>query len=218
MSGTARHFDGYDTVAQAGHWDHVTAGVVLSRLGPRPPVRFFTLDEETVARPLLGRLLALDRGPEVAVFEMIDARLAENETDGWHHEDLPADGDAWKASLRYLDDDAHESYGRRFAELEAGAQKTLLERVHRASSWHGWHAAHVWNLWMRYACAAYYSHPSAWDEIGFPGPAYPRGYANVALDGREHWEVPERNARDPRPWAERVEAAMARHARALDRP
>jgi hypothetical protein len=65
---------------------------------------------------------------------------------------------------------------------------------------------------MRYACSAFYSHPWAWNEIGFGGPAYPRGYKYLALGAREPWEVPERDARDPVPWIERAEAAKKRHA------
>jgi hypothetical protein len=52
----------------------------------------------------------------------------------------------------------------------------------------------VWSLWTRYACTAFYSHPSAWEEIGFPGPAYPRGYKNAGVDSLEPYEV-----RDARP-------------------
>jgi hypothetical protein len=36
---------------------------------------------------------------------------------------------------------------------------------------------------------AFYAHPSAWTEIGFPGPAYPRGYKNTGVDSREPFEV-----------------------------
>ena len=52
---------------------------------------------------------------------------------------------------------------------------------------------------MRYACTAFYSHPWAWNEIGFGGPAYPRGYKNIGLDRREPWEGPEVGAHDPKP-------------------
>ena len=38
---------------------------------------------------------------------------------------------------------------------------------------------------------AFYSHPWAWNEIGFPGPAYPRGYLNLGINAREHWERPD---------------------------
>ena len=47
----------------------------------------------------------------------------------------------------------------------------------------------MWSLWTRYACTAFYSHPAAWDEIGFAGPAYPRGYKNIGIDKLEPFEV-----------------------------
>jgi hypothetical protein len=41
---------------------------------------------------------------------------------------------------------------------------------------------------MRMLLAAFYSHPWAWNEIGFGGPAYPRGYARLGVGQRETWE------------------------------
>jgi hypothetical protein len=38
----------------------------------------------------------------------------------------------------------------------------------------------------------YYAHPWAWDEIGFGGPAYPRGYMRLERGEPEPWEVEER--------------------------
>ena len=64
-------------------------------------------------------------------------------------------------------------------------------------------AGHLWSLWTRYACTAFYSHPWAWNEMGFGGPAYPRGYKNMGIDRREGWELPEDDAKDPVPWAQR---------------
>ncbi len=205
------HFPGYDVLDRAKTWDPVTAGVVLSRLGPTAPVRFFSVEEEAACRPLLERLLDLgDDGPPI--FESVDARLGENETDGWHYDDLPDDGTAWKQSLAALDHDAETRHACRFAELDAHDQRSLLESVRADDdTWQDLPAAHVWNLWMRYACAAFYSHPAAWNEIGFGGPAYPVGYQNLGLGKREHWEVAEADAHDPEPWARRIERARRRH-------
>ena len=51
---------------------------------------------------------------------------------------------------------------------------------------------------MRSVLAAFYSHPWAWNEIGFGGPAYPRGYARLGdRHEREPWEAPEALRRDP---------------------
>jgi hypothetical protein len=194
----------------------VTKGVVLRRLGPPPPLRFFTVAEEATCRPLLDRLLAQDDEPRIPVFELIDARLAEDEIDGWRYEDMPPDGEAWKRSLAHLEDDARTAAARRFWELDREAQKELLEGVRTAGTWHGLPAARIWSLWMRYACAAFYSHPWAWNEIGFGGPAYPRGYKALGLDHLEEWEVREVDARDPVPWAARVERARAAHRRSTE--
>ena len=80
---------------------------------------------------------------------------------------------------------------REFALAPAEDQRAVIQAVQDpgAKDWHGLNAAHVWSLWTRYACTAFYSHPLAWNEIGFPGPAYPRGYKNPGMDAREPFEV-----------------------------
>ncbi len=66
-----------------------------------------------------------------------------------------------------------------------------------AKPWHDMPASRVWSLWTRYACTAFYSHPWAWNEIGFGGPAYPRGYKNAGMGRREPWEVADHHDTDP---------------------
>jgi hypothetical protein len=51
--------------------------------------------------------------------------------------------------------------------------------------------ARFWQLLMQDALEAYYSHPWAWDEIGFGGPAYPRAYTRLERGEPEPWEVEE---------------------------
>jgi len=201
-------FPGLSAVAQARHWDPVTAGVVLSRLGRPPDLRFFTPSQEAVATALCDRLLGQDGGPRdgpgdgqaIPVVAMIDARLAEQQTDGWRYADLPEDGQAWRDTLRYLDDDALAKTGDSFAQCPVADQRAIIQAVQDlgGGQWHGLNASRVWSLWTRYACTAFYAHPRAWDEIGFPGPAYPRGYKNTGIDRREPFEVPDtRPGEDP---------------------
>jgi hypothetical protein len=196
----AGRFPGFDAAAQAPHWDPVTAGVVLSRLGMPPDIRFFTPDEEAIATALCDQLLGQADDPAVPLAAMIDARLAEQETDGWRYADLPEDGQAWRDSLASLDADAREKFSLGFAECPAADQRAMIQAVQDlgAEPWHGLTTAHIWSLWTRYACAAFYAHPLAWNEIGFPGPAYPRGYKNPGVDAREPFEVADvRPAADP---------------------
>jgi Gluconate 2-dehydrogenase subunit 3 len=203
VTGQASRFPGFSVLDQARHWDPVTAGVVLSRIGRPPDIRFFTPAEEATATALCDRLLGQDDedgGPRVAVVPQIDARLAEQETDGWRYADMPEDGQAWRDSLRFLDEDSKDAWSREFARASAEDQRAVIQVVQDlgAKDWHGLNAAHVWSLWTRYACTAFYAHPSAWDEIGFPGPAYPRGYKNPGVDAREPFEVADAHpANDP---------------------
>jgi hypothetical protein len=197
---TGDRFPGFNVLDQAGHWDPVTAGLVLSRVGRPPDIRFFTLAEEAAATALCDRLLGQDGEPKVAVVPQIDTRLAEQETDGWRYADMPEDGQAWRDSLRFLDEDSQAACSREFAQASAEDQHAILQAVQDldAKDWHGLNAAHVWSLWTRYACTAFYAHPHVWNEIGFPGPAYPRGYKNPGVDGREPFEVADtRPSNDP---------------------
>ena len=41
---------------------------------------------------------------------------------------------------------------------------------------------------VRQITGVYYAHPFAWDEIGFGGPAYPRGYTALNFGAPEPWE------------------------------
>ncbi|MEU7028423.1 GMC family oxidoreductase [Streptomyces sp. NPDC046275] len=191
---------------QARAWDPATRAAVLARLEP-PPCRFLTPAERAVAAPLLDLLTGQAHGPgRIPLLRLLDRRLAEAEQtgeggggEGWRHADLPEDGTAWRRSLAALDAEARLRHaGTGFAALTVGDRIRLLRVLgHRAGlpagrsrPWHGLPLAHVWELWLRHACGAYYSHPAAWDETGFGGPAYPRGYVRLGRGAREVWEDP----------------------------
>jgi Gluconate 2-dehydrogenase subunit 3 len=210
-------FPGFDVFRERRRWDPVTAAVLTGRVGPPPEPRFFTPDEEAIATALVDLLLGQQdpdpstvlgarqadgqRGrPRIPVTAMIDSRLAAAETDGWRYANMPEDGQAWRETLRFLDADAQAKHGRGFAGLPASDQAALIQVVQDTGEgdWHGRPASRVWSLWTRYACTAFYSHPWAWHEIGFPGPAYPRGYKNIGVGQREPFEVADtKPASDP---------------------
>jgi gluconate 2-dehydrogenase subunit 3-like protein len=208
-------FPDFDVLDQVHLWDDVTAGAVLARLTLPNMLSFFTPHEVGVAQPMLDLLLGQDREPRVPVLPLIDARLSIGETDGWHYDDLPEDGQAWRDTLGHLDADARTRHGAGFDALSCADQARLLQDVQDIASsgerWHDLPAKRVWSLWTRYACAAFYSHPWAWNEIGFSGPAYPRGYLNPGINAREKWEVADHHDVDPIPFAARIERARKAH-------
>lgn len=213
-------FPGYDVLDEVERWDDVTAGAVLERLTPVTDLSFFTKEEDAIAAPLCDLLLAQDGEPKIPVVGLIDTRLALGEVDGWHYDDMPPDPQAWQETLQHLDDDALKFFRLKFALLSRDQQASIIQAVQdKASSSESWYdrpAQQVWSLWTRYACAAFYSHPWAWNEIGFGGPAYPRGYKNAHVGGREPFEVADRTNRDPVPFSSRVEEARRNHARLIE--
>ncbi|MEO8410539.1 MAG: gluconate 2-dehydrogenase subunit 3 family protein, partial [Propionivibrio sp.] len=77
-------------------------------------------------------------------------------------------------------------------------QETLLKSIHDAQPLPGadeiWQRLPVhrwWALVLQDIVEVYYAHPWAWDEIGFGGPAYPRGYMRLERGQPEPWEMPE---------------------------
>jgi hypothetical protein len=197
---------------QSHTWDEVTKGVVLDRLDPPATMQFFSPEEVPTARALVNRLLAQDEEPRVPAVELIDAKLAARQGDGYRHRDMPEDWEAWRRSVAGLDADGRRASGRPFWDLSRQEQKNGIEHVRGLDGdWYGMPSERVFPLWLRYACEAFYAHPWAWNEIGFGGPAYPRGYKNLGIGRREPWEVAEAYEPDPIPWVERAEAARRRH-------
>ena len=195
-------FPGFDVLNQAPHWDQVTKDLIEARVRTSPQaVTFFTDNERACAHALLNDLTGQDRDDaSVPVTQMVEARLAAGETDGWRYADMPEDGQAWRDSLRFLDEDSRDACSLTFAQAPVEDQRAVIAAVQDlgAKDWHGLNAAHVWSLWTRYACTAFYAHPWAWNEMGFPGPAYPRGYKNIGVGKREPFEVPDAQpASDP---------------------
>ena len=218
--GSARpRFPGFDVLDEVERWDAVTAGVVLARLAPPPELSIFTKAEQATAEALCDQLLAQHEEPRIPVAALIDVRLATGETDGWHFADLPPDVEAWQRTLAFLDEDARAIAGVPFGRLPLAKQAGCVQAIQQLGTqrWHDFPAHQVWSLWTRYACTAFYSHPWAWNEIGFPGPAYPRGYKNLGLDSREGFEVADVRNDDPVPWAARAEMAKKRQAATLPR-
>jgi hypothetical protein len=191
-------FPGFHVLDQAPAWDERTRDVVYSRTGRPPDIRFFDAAEEAAATALFDRLLDQRPGERaVPVTAMVDARLADKETDGWHYDTMADDWVVWKDSLAALDEAARNAHGKDFAACGEAEQLELLGAIKGGEGeWHGFHRARIWSLWTRYACTAFYSHPAAWDEIGFAGPAYPRGYKNLGIDRREPFEVADAHPQD----------------------
>jgi Gluconate 2-dehydrogenase subunit 3 len=180
----------YDVLAEARHWDEPTRAVVLARVASPPAIRFFSDAEARALRAFCDVVTAQEDEPRVPVLEMVDAKLYEGKLDGFRYHDMPADTQTWRGVAAHLDRSAAaHGYPDGFAAAPLEARRDLVQEFSEGKlQWEGLRSDRAWTVVMRAVLAAFYSHPWAWNEIGFGGPAYPRGFARLAEGQREHWE------------------------------
>ena len=78
---------------------------------PHPHLSFFTEAEQATVRALVDLLLAQYDEPRGTGGGDGGPRLAAGETDGWHYDDMPEDGEAWRKTLAALDHQATADHG-----------------------------------------------------------------------------------------------------------
>jgi hypothetical protein len=187
----------YDVLATTDHWDARTRAVVLDRVANVPPIRFFDEREVAALRAFCDVATGQDSEPRIPVLEMVDSKLHDGRLDGYRYHDMPPDPQTWREVAANLDDTARAQGAGDFATASPELQHEIVERFSRGELDWEIPVARSWGVVMRMVLAAFYSHPWAWNEIGFGGPAYPRGFARLAPGQREHWESPPSFERDP---------------------
>jgi hypothetical protein len=188
----------YDVLTATSHWDAKTRGVVLDRVANVPEVRFFTEREALTLRAFCDVVTGQDSEPLIPVLEMVDAKLHAGRLDGFRHHDMPPDPETWQQVAANLDRSAREQGAQDgFAAAGSETRHEIVQRFSEGKLDWDLPVTKAWEVLMRSVLSSFYSHPWAWNEIGFGGPAYPRGYARLGPGQREHWESPPEFAIDP---------------------
>jgi len=200
----------YDCLDNLEHWDEQTRRVVAGRVEHVPELRFFDDAEALTLRAFCDVVLAQDAEPRIPVLAFVDRKLADGRLDGFQFSDLPDDRETWRLAARGLDEAADELGAASYATASAVNQRQIMDRFAdgelSGGAWDRLDSARAWRVLTRSILAAFYSHPWAWNEIGFGGPAYPRGYARLGIGLREAWEGVEAFERDPGRGRERSES------------
>jgi hypothetical protein len=198
-SGFVARFPGYDVLSktQGPSWNDKTREVIAQRLSIGSQPKFFTADEFSTVHAVAGRIVPQPptRSP-VPVAALVDHKLHLAQSDGYRLAGTPRDREAWRLGLRALDAEAEAAFGATFQKLAPAEQDLLLERMQkgelRSPAWAGMTSDAFFRMRLaRDIVLAYYAHPTAWSEIGWGGPASPRGYVRMDYDERDPWEAAE---------------------------
>lgn len=195
------YYAGYSTLAQKKSWDEATQKIVVERVEKTKTIRFFSEEEAALLGAVIDRVMPQDdrsAGRTIPILLVIDERLYSNSLNGFRYEDMPSDQEAFRLGIKAIDDMAQTRFQQAFTELTVHRQELILKSLHDGKPdpehpvWQQMPVHRFWALLMGDCVTAYYSHPWAWDEIGFGGPAYPRGYMRLENGLPEPWEKDER--------------------------
>ena len=183
----------YNVLDHAKHWDEVTRRVVFDRVENVPPIRFFTEPEARTLGAFCDLVMAQDEEPKVPVLNMVDAKLFDGKLDGYRYADMPDDRETWRRVAKGLDTAARQHGASEFAGAAAELQRRVIQALSEGALhgevWDELSPKRAWSVVIRAVLSAFYSHPWAWNEIGFSGPAYPRGFTRLGAGQREPWEA-----------------------------
>ena len=176
-----------------------TRRVISDRLHNVPPRRFLDEDQYDLLRAVVDCILPQPERPEnrrIPVAAFIDAMLFDNQGSGTRYADTLAMREAWPRGLAAIDGESRGHFGRGFRELDDDDRHTLLKRIDNAEIdadlWTGLHPKRFFrHVLLKESVKIYYAHPWAMNEIGFGGPAAPRGYVRLGPDDRDPWEAEE---------------------------
>jgi len=186
----------YNVLDRKEYWDSHTRQIIESRLSTVPKIEFFNDREAETLETAVARILPQEREDNVLIVPFIDEKLSRNVTDGTRYEDMPQMRDLWRIFVKALDEEAEMNYEKAFTELRAEIQDKILDAISKGASsspvWEGLPAQKAFKEIVTVIAMFYYSHPYAWNEVGWGGPKYPEIYVRIGCglkDPEEPWEV-----------------------------
>lgn len=194
------YYPGYSTMGQQKFWEPATRDLVKDRVDQPPPIRHFTPEQADFWRAVFDHLIPQhDRTPDrrIPIVEPIDERLYTGKGVGYRYADMPNDSEMYRLGEQAINGEAEALFGAKFMLLPHRQQDEVLQAIHDkkpAGAPEIWKQMSIHRFWlnmMQDVSGSYYSHPWAWDEIGFGGPAYPRAYTRLERGEPEPWEVAE---------------------------
>jgi hypothetical protein len=196
---TRSHYPDYDVLRERDHWDDHTRRIVLARLVRERGYAFFGPEEAECVRAVCARLVD-DTRADILQFVVghLDETLHRPVGEGQRKPGVPPAAELVREGLKRLNTAALDRRMKPFYQLPPDEQEQLLRAVGESRA----EPAHVWEwfpqkAWfdkmLKLTLEAYYSHPTVWSEIGYGGPAYPRGYVRVRPGQLDPWEAKNTN-------------------------
>lgn len=194
----APRYPGYDVLAKRDtpSWNARTREVIERRLATPTVPRFLSAFEWAIADAVCRRIVPqAGEADAVPLAALLDAKLLADHGDGFRTAGMPYMREAWQAGLKAIDGEARARHDRGFPDLFDAEQDVLLTAMQKGEVTGAHWPFDPQTFFERRILvdvpALFYGMPKAWNEIGFGGPASPRGYVRLDGDRRDPWEAAE---------------------------
>lgn len=189
------HYPDYDVMKEKDAWDDHTQSIVSVRIIREKPYSFLTPTEAEILRSICTLLVDDARGDVIQyVLGHFDQAMMESYGESERKAGVPRAQTLLREGLKSLNQASITRYTKSFIGLDINEQENMLQELSEsnaqpASLWKHLNQRALFKKLLTLTLEAYYSHPVVWSEIGYGGPAYPRGYVRAQLGQLDPWEA-----------------------------
>lgn len=189
------HYPSFRVMDEKDAWDDHTQAIVDDRMSNGYEFQFLN-EQETDMLSVICALLMNDSSPEVIPFVIrhIDQTLHSSPGEGQRKSGVPESKDLIRRGLQLTERSAQTINHSTFLSLDNAAKRKLIQAISEGEAepsiaWQGIPQQDFFRKLMNLTIESYCSHPKVWSEIGYAGPAYPRGYVRTQLGQLDPWEA-----------------------------
>ncbi|MDD9270865.1 gluconate 2-dehydrogenase subunit 3 family protein [Paenibacillus sp. GCM10023248] len=189
------HYPSYNVMDEQNEWDAHTRSIVNARLLRENHYRYITPLEAETLRAWCSLLMDDSRGDIIGyVLSHIDDVLAKGQGEGNREKNVPEIRTLVRNGLEAIDETGWIHSSKPFFELDSANKRLIMQQIAsneypNTEKWDGVPQKALFQKLLQLSIEAYYSHPLIWSEIGYGGPAYPRGYFRADLGHLDPWEA-----------------------------
>jgi hypothetical protein len=189
------HYPSFNVLDELDAWDDHPQSIVSARLSPSKQSKFLNAKEAKMLLVICG-LLMNDSSSDVLLFviDHFDETLQSSPGESQRKAGIPPGKDLIRLGLQSLEKTAENNYSASFQTLDPIVQIELIQAISEGKmepslDFHSAIQQAFFQKVMSLTIESYCSHPKVWSEIGYAGPAYPRGYVRAQLGQLDPWEA-----------------------------
>ncbi|WP_047152346.1 gluconate 2-dehydrogenase subunit 3 family protein [Aneurinibacillus tyrosinisolvens] len=189
-------YPAFDVLQAKDEWDEHTREIVLQRIETgRHTLSLLDVYQGQLLKEIASHIIYDEREDILRFIAYhVDRTIQNNAGEDQRKAGIPPEKDLIITGLGMVDKLSQGQFLLRFIELEKDKQTAVLGQLAGGiapvlSGWDSKLQTAFFKKILALVVSAYYSYPTVWSEIGYAGPAYPRGYVRSELGLTDPWEA-----------------------------